>query len=154
MGSMLATVEAWLEDRGWKYERIPERDVLRFSFQGGDERWMCFAEVQERYERVAFYSVAPYNVPEERRPAVAEFVTRVNYGLAIGNFELDYADGEVRFKTSLDVKGAELTQTLVERAVIPNLHAMNTYLAGVAALIGDDGPSPAELCASIERSAS
>lgn len=154
MAALLETVEAWLEGRGWEHERLPGRDVLRFAFEGDEERWACYAEAQEQYERVVFYSVAPYNVPVEQRAAVAEYITRVNYDLAIGNFELDYADGEVRFKTSLDVKGAQLTQTLVERAVIPNLHAMNTYLPGVAALVGGDDQTPVQLVTSIQSAGS
>jgi hypothetical protein len=31
----------------------------------------------------------------ERAPP-AEFITRANYGLIIGNFELDFEDGEIR----------------------------------------------------------
>ena len=80
-----------------------------------------------------------------------EFITRANYGLLIGNFELDLADGEVRFKTGLDVRGAQLTATLAGRAIIPNLHAVNTYLPGLEALVGDNAADPADLVADIEN---
>jgi len=35
---------------------------------------------------------------------VNEFLTRANYGLNIGNFEMDFQDGEIRFKTAIDVE--------------------------------------------------
>lgn len=40
-------------------------------------------------------------VPEELRPGVAEFITRANYGLIRGNFEMDFNDGELRYKTTI-----------------------------------------------------
>lgn len=54
------------------------------------------------------------NVPEDRRLALAEFLTRANYGLFIGNFEMDWQDGEVRYKTSIDVAGDRLSTALVQ----------------------------------------
>ncbi len=42
----------------------------------------------------------PVKAPEEKRLAIAEFVARANDGLRIGNFELDFGDGEVRYKRS------------------------------------------------------
>jgi hypothetical protein len=152
--TLLSVVERVLADRGWEYEPLAQRaGVVRFPFQGDEERWMVFVEAQEDDARVLVYSVAPFNVPEERRQAVAEYVTRANYGLEIGNLELDFADGEVRFKTSLDAKGSRLDARLVERAVVMNLHAMNTYVPGVAELVGDDAASPAGVVERIESGA-
>jgi len=150
MAKLLTIVAAFLEGQGWAHERLPGRTVMSFPFQGDEERWVCYAEAQEEHQRVIFYSACPFNIPSEQRLAAAEFITRVNYGLIIGNFELDLDDGELRFKTSLDVKGATLTPALVERAVVPNLHAMNTYLAGLMAIVGGKFDTPARLVADIE----
>lgn len=150
MGELLTVIESALERRGWPHQRLPDRDVVTFPFQGDDERWVTYAEAREDSRRVIVYSVVPFNVPQERRTGVAEYLTRANYGLQIGNFELDLDDGEVRFKTSLDVKGAELTRELVDRAIVMNLHAMNRYVGGIAALVGDASASPSQLIAGIE----
>ena len=45
--------------------------------------------------------------------AIAEFLTRTNYSMIIGNFELDFADGEIRYKTSIDVQGDFLRFELI-----------------------------------------
>ena len=37
---------------------------------------------------------------------VCEYLTRANYGLTIGNFELDHRDGEIRYKVSVNVRDA------------------------------------------------
>jgi hypothetical protein len=147
---LLSVIVNFLESRGWPHTQMPGRNVITFPFQGDNERWTVYAEAREEDWRVIFYSVVPFNVPKERRLPVAEFITRANYGLSIGNFELDLADGEVRFKTSIDVKGAQLTPKLVERAVVMNLHAMNTYLPGITALMDEASASPIEIIAGIE----
>ena len=150
MGALLTVIDEALQRRGWPHEQMPGRDVITFPFQGDDERWVVYAEAREDDERVLVYSVVPFNVPRERRAAVAEYITRANYGLHIGNFELDLDDGEVRFKTSLDGKGIGLSPELVDRVIVLNLHATNRYVGGLAALMGDDEASPAQLIERIE----
>jgi hypothetical protein len=50
------------------------------------------------------YCLAPVRVnvsDAKQRLRVMEYLTRANYGLALGNFEMDLADGEIRFKSFL-----------------------------------------------------
>ena len=75
------------------------------------------------------------NAPGERMAAVAEFITRANYGLIIGNFELDFSDGEIRYKTSLDVEGDRLSQALIKQLVYTNVLTMDQYLPGILAVL-------------------
>jgi len=44
-----------------------------------------------------------------------KFLTRANYGMMIGNFEMDFTDGEIRYKTSIDVEGDKLSSALIKR---------------------------------------
>lgn len=41
----------------------------------------------------------PLSADEDHRLAVAEYLTRVNFNMRNGNFELNMEDGEIRFKT-------------------------------------------------------
>jgi hypothetical protein len=77
-------------------------------------------------------------VPEARRPAVAEFITRINFGLVSGNFEMDWADGEVRFKTGMELTGVTPTTELVAALVQPNLSAVLRYLPGLLMVIRNE----------------
>jgi hypothetical protein len=113
---------------------------------------MCYAQVVEDEEtaQFIFYSVCPVNVPENKRLSVAEFITRANYGLLIGNFELDLVDGEVRFKTSIDVKDDRLSSALFQPLVYTNVVMMDRYLPGIMAVIYG-GVSPENAIAQIEN---
>ena len=85
---------------------------------------------EEKYWLI-FYSYLPVNVPVDKMVAAAEFVTRANRGMRIGNFELDYDDGEVRYKTSLDVEGGELSSKMIDNLLRANLSTTNRYFAGL-----------------------
>ena len=55
--------------------------------------------------------------------------------MILGNFELDYTDGEVRFKTSLQLNGTPLTPRLLQPLIFGNVRVMDTYLPGLQAVI-------------------
>ncbi len=67
--------------------------------------------------------------------AIAEFITRANYGLVIGNFELDFSDGELRYKTAIDVEDDNLSFALIKQMVYANVIIMDKYLPGIMAVI-------------------
>lgn len=52
-------------------------------------------------ETVTCYHIALISIPEEQRVAVNEFITRANYGLLKGNFEMGFRDGELRYKNNV-----------------------------------------------------
>jgi hypothetical protein len=88
-------------------------------------------------------------VPETKNLAIAEFIARANFGMIIGNFELDFTDGEIRYKTSIDVEGANLTFLQIKRLVYANVMMMDQYLPGIMSLLDSD-VSPKDAIAQIE----
>lgn len=121
----------YLDDDEWFPRRIEGKFAYSMSYSGKNGDLRCYAIVRVDLEEFLFYAVAPVKVPEEVRMSVAEYLTRANYGLRIGNFELDYSDGEVRYKSSLDFEGQMLTQDLIRNAIYPAVHTMDRYLAGL-----------------------
>jgi hypothetical protein len=49
---------------------------------------------------VILYAQYTFHVPRHRMSAVMYFLTQCNYGLILGNFEMDVDDGEVRYKVT------------------------------------------------------
>jgi hypothetical protein len=125
------TLGQFLEEDGWHPQRLEDKHAYRMYYQGKNGQLRCYAQIRVDLEQFIFYAVAPINVPEEVRPAAADFITRANYGLRLGNFELDYSDGEVRFKNSLDFEGEPLTNNLIRHIIYPAVQTMNNYLPGV-----------------------
>jgi hypothetical protein len=149
MGQILDVVAQFLEEDEWPYTKLEGKTVLRTGFSGENGQWSCFAQaLEERYQFV-FYSIIPNKAPEERRPAMAEFLTRANYGLLIGNFEMDFSDGEIRYKTSIDVEDDELTPALLKQLLYANVLTMDRYWPGIMAVLYSD-ISPTDAITDIE----
>ncbi len=144
MGSLSEIVEAFFKKDGWAYAPFEGQPVLWSAFGGQHGQWNCMALILEETDQFAFYSVCPLNASPEQLPAMAEFIARANSDLLIGNFELDWDTGEIRFKTSVDVEGNGLTVALVEAQVYANVSTMDRYLPGLMnVLYGKHSPSEA-----------
>lgn len=145
-----AALGKFLEQDGWHPHEMSDNHVYRVDFRGQNGDLKCFAQVRVELEQFLFYCVMPVHVPENMRPAIAEYLTRANYGLRIGNFEMDFTDGEVRYKSSIDFEGSELTPSLIRNTIYPAVQTMDRYLPGVLAVIFG-GKSAEEAIASIEE---
>jgi hypothetical protein len=136
----------------WKFTKLPGKSVLQLPFQGKNGRWNCYAQAREENKQFVFYSLCPVTAPEDKRQAIAEFLTRANYGMMIGNFELDLNDGEIRYKTSIDIAGDSLSFTLIKNLVYTNVTMMDEYLPGIMSVIHGDA-SPKQAITNIETTA-
>ncbi len=144
MENILDTAITFFKEDNWPFQQLEGQPILQIGFQGENGQWTCFAMAREEQAQFAFYSVCTARAPEARRPALAEFLTRANYGLIIGNFELDWTDGEIRYKTSMDVEGDRLTPALVKQMAYANVVTMDRYLPGIMRIIyGDVAPDQA-----------
>lgn len=142
--ALTAQLYQLLLDEGLKPERLPSPSMdsdaslatqhanehihsMRLPIQGKNAEWVCLLRVFEQTERVLVYSLLPDNVPEVQRPDLALMLTQINYGLIVGNFEMDLDDGEIRYKTSLDVEGILLNSTIIRNLLYGNFFSMDLY---------------------------
>ena len=140
-----------LEEDEWPIHTInDEKTWLRTGFKGKNGRWVCFGHYLPTPDIFLFYSTCPANVPEDRRYAAAEFITRANYGMYIGNFEMDFDDGEIRYKSSLDLEGVqESLAVLLKNILYPNVNTLDRYLPGIMS-VAFSNTSPTDALASVE----
>lgn len=139
----------FLDQDGWHPHQLEGKTIYRVFFNGKNGDLRCYAQINQALAHLLFYAVAPIKVPLENRSAVAEFITRANYGMRIGNFEMDYSDGEVRYKSSVDFEGETLTHNWIRNAVYPAVQTMDRYLNGLMAVIYC-GRTPAEAISDVE----
>lgn len=143
-GKLFAVLVSYLWEGGWRHQVLEDETGVRMTVEGRNGTWLTVVLVREEEEQVLVYSIASFLVPEARRRDMAELLTRANFNMVIGNFELGYDSGEVRFKTSLDVEGSLLDAALLERLIDVNLAMMDRYLPAVTAVLeGTASPSQA-----------
>jgi hypothetical protein len=148
MTTIRSVVVDYLEARDIPHVIDPSGAVVGFLSVSDNGPWTVYVGMLEADDQVVVHSTYNEAVPEDRRDAVAAFLTRANYGILHGNFELDLDDGELRYKTSIDVRGATLTESLFENVVVANVGMFDRYVRGIDAVIA--GEDPASALATVE----
>ncbi len=134
----------------WAYAKIKGESVLRLAFEGKNGKCKCYAKAREKQQQFVFYSISPITAPKTKRKTLAEFLTRANAGMIIGNFELDFNSGEICYKTSIEVSEDVLSFALIKSLVYPNVKMMDKYLPGIKSLLSEK-ISPEEAISRIEK---
>ena len=154
--TLLTALTDFLDSEDWPHAQLPATSdndpttTLRLSFRGDNGQWPCYAKLNPQQQTLCFYSIAPITAQPDQQPATAEFITRANYGMILGNFELDYSDGEIRYKTSIDVEGDNLTPALIQNLVYTNVMTMDQYLPGLLAVL-EQNATPQQAIALVEQ---
>lgn len=152
MAEISSVVEEFLTEDEWPYQLLESDEgtvIIQTGFRGDNGGWSCFIQERTEQEQLAFYSICPLIVPEDLRIAMAEFITRANNGLVMGNFEMDLENGELRFKTSLDIQGGSLTKMMVKNLIYINVMTLDDYFPGIMSVISSE-KEPKEIIESIE----
>lgn len=123
------TVTDWCDRNDWSYDVVEEGAVIRSGFSGDNGRFPLYITVSR--DRLMVRSLAPINTPAAKRAVMAEFLTRANYGMAIGNFEMDYNDGEIAYKTSITSGGQTISDRMIQDLVFINCLMMDKYFPGM-----------------------
>ena len=134
----------------WSFTRLQGEPVLYTAIKGKNGEWNCFAQIRDEQAQFVFYSIYPTEAPEDKRLAIAEFLTHANSGMILGNFELGFEDGEIRYKTSIDVTDDFLSQSLIKQLVYANVSMMDEYLPGIRSVIAGEA-TPVEAIRKIEQ---
>ncbi len=91
-----------LDQKGWRYTYDDDKEIFRLGFNIDSKLKETNLIVIPRNTNFSVYATININADSNCRMAVAEYLTRANYGLKVGNFELDMNDGEIRYKVTVD----------------------------------------------------
>ena len=134
----------------WSYELDEENHLVRSGINGDNGEWKVVISPSDEDEVCLMLSILPQRCPERRRVACAELLTRINYGILVGGFEMDFQTGRINFKTSHPFAKGELDGELLKRVVGFNLNCMDKYLPAIMSVMYA-GTSPAKALAALER---
>ena len=96
------------------------------------------------------YAILSNKVTAERQNAVSEYLHRANHGLLYGNFEMDYADGEIRYKLITDCDEPNyVSNKVIDRSVYIPCMMFERYGKGLIKLMLGFG-NPQELIVEAE----
>jgi len=123
-------VAEYLDANDWRY-RV-ERESAYFSMDcriaEASVRVILNVTEGDQLNRILALSVYPIFVPETRRVAVLKAMNEINFALVFGCFEMDPADGQIRFRTSVE-SDSDITESLMDRVLHGNLAGADKHFA-------------------------
>jgi hypothetical protein len=116
--------------------------TLKYRVAIADKSFNCraFFEVFEDSSKVSLYLYAPFGVPEQKRVAVAEAVSRINYESPSGRLELCMEDGQLRFYANALSLDVSCSTKVYDEFQGEGSDILGRYLPAIAAVIYADIP--------------
>lgn len=136
-GGLLAIVERTLRERGLRTDRMDDDSVFG-RLRTDRASYELFVNVNHAADTAAFYLLFPTLAPAPRRAAVAELCSRINYRLLLGSVEVDFSDGNVRFRCAVNVEDAALTPAIVGNVVAAGAWTLDEYHDALVRVMIDD----------------
>lgn len=127
-----------LDDDEWNYDFEEDRKphpILRTGCRIDGKLKSIDEVVDFRETYFIVYAFCPVNADPENIAEISKYLHLANYGLVVGNFELDPRDGEIRYKVLVDCEGLDgLSDGIIGRAIHIPFHMFERYGDGIAAL--------------------
>lgn len=136
--SMLPYLREILTEQDWPFQEHPELPIVRVEIEGENGDWEAYVELRDEAQQFLVYSVYSVDITPDLRASLAELLHRINCGLVIGCFELDYEDDAVRLRTSADMTVTPPSRALAERLVVGNTLIMDLHLPSIEAVASGD----------------
>jgi len=149
VADLFENVLAHLEQDGVQFRRIGGHPAVEMAVAGDNGSYRMVIVVDAERAVVRFLTFVEGKVPEHRRRDVMEFLTRANYGLLLGNFEIDLSDGEVRFKAACETETGALSHAVFQNNLYLSVALMDRYFPGLQRVI-QGSSDPAAAIADIE----
>lgn len=128
----------FLNEDDWHFSFDQERGIFKFGLRLKGKLKKINYIVDIKDDEYLVYAISPLGADEENSEMMAnmaEFICRANYGLKMGNFELDFDDGEVRFKVHVLCKGITPTAEMIKRSIYCPASMFKRYGSGIVDII-------------------
>lgn len=122
-----------LDQHEVRYLSDSDHGSICADFQGEVGNYRVVAVVEDKLFQV--FGMSPVRVPEGSRAAIAETITRANFGLKIGKFELDVDQGLLRFQIAQLLTSDDLEGEVIQRLIGMTISLLDRYLPAVLSVI-------------------
>lgn len=137
MNEIKKSVINLLNMKEWPY--LENEELIKIDIDGNNGTWPSFVKCEEDEKILLYYSVFPVRIPKEKIDIVINGISRINYGLKIGNFEISYDQGELHFKTSIEFPNTDMDyKPFIEKMILTNILTTDEYLPIIMKFIHSD----------------
>lgn len=135
------TLLRYLTDENWSFIRHDDHIIVtHVTGKNGTYRLLMDMREEKNPDDKIFlmYVTAPVKAPTEKRLIVAEYLTRANWIAVVGNFEMDFSDGEIRYKGVIEYADSSVTPLMLEQLIHKCAGTMDQYFPGLMRIIYGD----------------
>ena len=132
---LVSAVKKYLDANDWHYTFEEERGLFRCGVNLKGKLSSCRLVIDVKEKLILNYGLIDMKAEESVRDKVAEFITRANYGLNFGNFEMDFNDGEIRYKMTVDCENQLPGDDVLDRMVVMPALMFQRYGDGLLAVM-------------------
>ena len=147
---VFSMIEDYLKEDGWKYiadkDKCAFRAIVNMNNVVGELRIIVFVR-GNNYTVSAFLNSS---VEQEYYNQVAEYLHRANFGMQNGNFEFDYDDGQIAYKTFVNTKNIVPSMEVIRDSILIPVFMFDRYGKGLIRLMLEKA-NPKELIEEAER---
>ena len=131
---LLDKIQNRFKKTGLKFDTTS--NIIHFHMDIGDVIGKVALFIQVEDKTILSYAVLGNKAPDEQIHKISEYLHRANYGLPYGNFEIDFNDGEIRYKLVTDCQdSANISNTYIDRTVLLPCQAIEKYGKGILQLM-------------------
>jgi hypothetical protein len=118
----------YIESKNFNHTPYPEEKRVTLSLSGKNANYRFTARITHDDDYLQVTANYPFNAREEKlRSSTAELITRANYCMPLGKFEMDMEDGEVRFHLTHVIGELGLTSEMIEKHFMTAYFTMDRY---------------------------
>lgn len=131
-------IKKFLEDDDWHYSFDEDTGIFRFDLRIRSKIQSISYVIDVHDDEYVTYGMCPIGADHENREMMAqmaEFICRANYGLKNGCFELDFRDGEIRFRSYVDCENCIPSAEVVKNSVHCTAAMIKRYAPGIVDII-------------------
>ena len=127
---IIAAIEQYFKENEYKFKPVDEHGIFRTGFSLDCKLKDVSVAITAESNGVMIHFVLPIGSGRDKddQTRVAEFLTRANYGLLRGRFELDLSDGEIFFHDAVYGLGDFVpSQKAIDRLISHGLAMVEMY---------------------------
>lgn len=141
--NLLGVACAMLDGYGYSYHEV-DPTTVQLSIGNPHGIYLTYITANDETDFVRVICHYGTRIPVDRRTAVMEALTRINWRMGIGSFDMDLTDGEVRFRVGTDVEDGLLSEKMVDNMLGFSLHSMDRFHEALMRVaFGDADPETA-----------
>lgn len=120
----------YLDADDWNYQLDEQKELIRMNLTLNNKMKKVHIVIDLRDDKyLVFMSYPLYAEHEDKEQMMqmSDLLTRINYSLMFGCFEMDHRDGEVRFRLAVDCEDSLPSREIVKNSIMRAAATCNRY---------------------------